>query len=89
MPKAGGAFPALVLENPLFVALASAVGGAVFGALGTALVQRHQARERDGRLLREKIHQMEMRILRLEIEQDIVDRAGERKVDGPGGDLDA
>jgi hypothetical protein len=76
----------LLAEDPLFIAVASAVVGTLVGAIATLSVQKHQdgrkEKQQDERTLREKVHLLETRIIRLETEMDLLNRQGQRGIDG-------
>jgi hypothetical protein len=59
------------------------IAAAVSGALATFLFQNHQngkkEKQQDETSFKEKFHELESRVVRLEVEMELFDRTGERR----------
>lgn len=70
--------------DAFWVAVAGALAGAIVGSFGVWLTARLRDRERDamaqGKALQDKVHQLEIRIVKMERDLDFYLTAGTRRI---------
>ncbi|MEK6975199.1 MAG: hypothetical protein AABY18_02520 [Candidatus Thermoplasmatota archaeon] len=76
--------------DPQILTVLVALLGTVAGSLGTWMVSRYRDRERDAsqadQTLRDKVHQLEIRIVKLEVENNAFIAVGRHEAERGGPD---